>query len=135
LFVGRLTVGVSLLVETSRQHWPGRVSWQDAIDYAHAVKIDAMRLLGEFLKAAPKNTENAGMGRPNLGSTKKEVPKSQPRPLPETLGKDAHKVSSQAQKLATIAEQGNGLFEEVRSNKRPSPKPTGNCSPSRGNAR
>lgn len=31
---------------------------------------------------------------------------------------NAKKESSQAQKLATIAEQGNGLYDEVRSNKK-----------------
>lgn len=86
---------------------------EEAIAYAHAVKIDAMRLLGEFLKREPKNKGTLKRGPAVPKENSGQIPTRQ-----ELLGKDGRKVSSQAQKLAAIAESGNGLFEEVRSGKK-----------------
>jgi DNA modification methylase len=85
---------------------------QDSIDYAHAVKIDAMRLLGEMLKETPKNKGGQPMQKRSTCPKKEQVAPT----LPE-VGIN-RKESSQAQKLARIAADGDGLFDEVRSGKK-----------------
>jgi hypothetical protein len=79
--------------------------------------IDAMRMLGEFLKAAPKAT--GAKGNPG-GRGAKIVRSSGGTAQPPTLAESgiAKKESSQAQKLATIAAQGNGLYDEIRGNRK-----------------
>src|SRR5262245_12670295 len=46
---------------------------EEVIQYAHAVKVDAMTLLGEFLKQGPKNPGTRGQlkGKPGPGRGKK----------------------------------------------------------------
>src|SRR5262249_26229749 len=40
--------------------------------YVTAVKVDAMTLMGEYLKKGPKNTGTTGRGPPKIRQTKKE---------------------------------------------------------------
>lgn len=83
----------------------------EAIAYAHEVKIDAQRLLGEFLQDAGIHA-----GQP----AKRIIPSennsfSEPPKLPDigiTL-----KESSQAQQIATLAMEIPELFERVRGGK------------------
>ena len=81
----------------------------EAIGQATSVKIEAMRKLGEILQAAPKAIGTAGLGRPKLGGTKMEPPKSDAPTLDE-LGL-TKKESAVAQKLASLPEKA---FEQVR---------------------
>jgi len=87
---------------------------EESIQYAHTIKIDAMRLLGEFLKRAPKNKGGQPEQKRNSTCTKRVQVGSQE----QALGPGGRKIASHAQKLAMIAEQGNGLFEEVRSGRK-----------------
>ena len=72
---------------------------QDAIDYAHAIKIEALRRVGELLQATDRNTGAAGIGPPIavLGRNRNQ---DAPPTLAE-LGIDK-KLSSLAQKLADL---------------------------------
>ena len=82
-------------VYAQRQHLS-----QEAIGYATAIKVDAMTLLGEMLKAAPKN----GGGRPV-----KE--KTGPRVEPVSTLADLNitkKESSAAQALAGLKAKAPG---------------------------
>lgn len=69
---------------------------QDAIEYAHTIKTDAMALLGGFLKVAPKQHGARGIGTSG-------VPASNPTPQPPTLAKLGltKKDSAAAVRLAT----------------------------------
>lgn len=81
---------------------------EEAINYAHAIRIEALRLLGEMLKATPKNTGVVLAGR-DVGGSARELPKDQTPTLAD-LGVD-RKVSMVAQRLASLpAEQ----FQSVR---------------------
>jgi hypothetical protein len=86
----------------------------EAIAYATAIKVDAMTLMGEFLKAAPKNKGTAGEGRPRKGGPKREPPKNGAATQEELFGKGGKKVASTAQALATIKAEDPALHEEVR---------------------
>lgn len=86
---------------------------QEAIDYAHAIKIDAERLLGGYLKAAEKAEGQTHGGRKTkLGGTR-EVPPNAPPTLSD-LGL-SKKLSSEAQALHTIAETNPEQFGAIRS--------------------
>jgi hypothetical protein len=85
---------------------------QEAIDYAHAVKIDALALLGEFLSHSPKAKGCEHGGRRKIDGTRKEPSNVTPTLAASGISK---KVSSEAQSLAKIAAEGNGLLEEARS--------------------
>ena len=74
---------------------------EEAIGQAMAVKVEALRKLGEILKATPKSTGAKGIG-------KSAVPKEN-RTL-EDLGIDK-KTSAVAQKLAGLSQEA---FEQVR---------------------
>lgn len=78
---------------------------QDAIDFAHSVKIEALRRVGEMLKETPKNVgavpgKTGSKGKPVLDDT----------PTLADLGLDK-KTSSIAQKLADLPE---AEFKQVR---------------------
>lgn len=75
---------------------------EEAIDYAHAVKIEALRRLGELLKDTPKS-------KARFDGTGKEPSKNDALTLAD-MGLDK-KTSSIAQKLATLPAKD---FEEVR---------------------
>lgn len=83
---------------------------QEAIDYAHAIKIDAQRMLGGFLKQAPKSP---GPGRGKRGT--REVPLLSP-PL-AALGL-TKKESSTSQLLDTIAKEVPQEFTAIRAGKK-----------------
>jgi len=55
---------------------------QEAIDYAHGIKIEAQRLLGEFLKHAEKATGAKGIGpvAPSPSSRRLGWPRTAPGP-------------------------------------------------------
>lgn len=82
---------------------------EEAIDFAHSVKIEALRLLGEILKDTPKSEGRKLNGRDSFGGTRQEPPKNEARTLAE-MGVDK-KTSSMAQKLAALPAKA---FEEVR---------------------
>lgn len=83
---------------------------ESAINQATSVKVEAMRKLGEILRDTPKASGTAGVGRPKIGGTKKEPPKSDTPTLDE-LGL-SKKESAVAQKLASLSDEA---FEQVRS--------------------
>jgi hypothetical protein len=80
---------------------------KEAIDHAHAIMVDAMTLLGEFLKVMPK----APPGRPSKNGSHKE-PISKPPTLAE-VGV-SKKESSDAQILATVHRTKPELHAQVR---------------------
>lgn len=82
---------------------------QEAIDFAHAIKIEALRQLGSMLKETPRNTGVKLAGRDFFGGTKSEPPKISAPSLSD-LGIDK-KTSSIAQKLAALPP---AAFEEVK---------------------
>lgn len=75
---------------------------EEAVDYAHAVKIDALRKLGELLKDAPK-------AKARFDGTSKEPSRNGAETLAD-MGLDK-KTSSMAQKLASLPQKD---FEAVR---------------------
>jgi hypothetical protein len=86
---------------------------EEACRHAHTVVIDAMRGLGEVLKEGPKN--RGARGSKVTGS--KREPVKDDRPTLQNLGIDK-RTSSQAQAIATIAEEDPPFFEHVRSGQR-----------------
>jgi phage N-6-adenine-methyltransferase len=81
---------------------------QDSIDYAHAVKIDAMTLLGDFLRAQPKATGSRNLAIPERN-----------RPKCPTL-RDSNitlKESALSQKLSRLAEEKPQQHAAIRSAK------------------
>ncbi len=80
----------------------------DAIAYAYAVKIEALRQLGELLKETPKNEGTRLAGR-TIGGSTKELPKD-PTPTLADLG-IGKKTSMIAQQLADLPQ---ALFDQVR---------------------
>jgi hypothetical protein len=81
---------------------------EEAIDFAHAVKIEALRKLGEILKETPKNEGRRMNGR-DVGGSLREPP-TDDRPTLAELGVDK-KTSAMAQKLADLPDKD---FEAVR---------------------
>jgi len=81
---------------------------QDAIDYAHAIKIEALRRVGELLQATDRNTGVRVRGGTTGGPIVEPPAKDAPPTLAE-LGIDK-KLSSLAQKLADLPVQ---QFEQV----------------------
>jgi hypothetical protein len=80
-----------------------------AIEYAHAVKIDAQTLLGEFLKTAPKN--KGGQPSKRTGARKTPVP---PTYTDVGIGKSEAK---DARLLADLKQEDPDLHEAVRASK------------------
>lgn len=70
----------------------------EAIGYAHSIKIDALTRLGEMLKATPKNTGAKGIGPIVVPDENRNQP-----PTLADLGIDK-KVSMVAQQLASLPE-------------------------------
>jgi hypothetical protein len=88
---------------------------EDAIAYATSVRIDALTLMGEFLKAGPKHPGARG----NPGGRGARIVQSpngtaQPATQEQLFGKGGKKVASLAQALATIKAEDPALHEEVR---------------------
>lgn len=79
---------------------------QKVIDYAHAVKVEAMTLLGEFLKIAPK--ANGGDAQRTRFHKSTESP---PTLAQSGIGK---KESSAAQALANLKAADPETHEKVR---------------------
>lgn len=89
----------------------------EAINYATAIKVDAMTLMGEFLKAAPKNNGAAGRGEKGAkrGSLV-EPPIDQPPTLAEVgIGR---KESVTVQALAELKAKDPETHEKVRTGKK-----------------
>lgn len=80
---------------------------ESAISQATSVKVEAMRKLGEILKATPK--AKTRMNGKNFDGTKKE-PSKNDAPTLEELGL-SKKESAVAQQLASLSEEA---FEQVR---------------------
>lgn len=82
-----------------------------AINQATSVKVEAMRKLGEILKATPKNTGVAGKAGPGRGKPgAKKEPGLNEAPTLDELGL-TKKESAIAQKLAGLSDKA---FDEVR---------------------
>lgn len=81
---------------------------EENIAIAHSIKLEALRKLGEMLKAAPKAKGASGPGRGKAGS--KSGPAFNDAPTLAELGLDK-KTSSIAQKLADLPDEA---FEQVR---------------------
>lgn len=88
---------------------------QEAIDYAHAIKIDAERMLGGFLKAAEKQDGARGRTGGGTRGSKKE-PQPDAPPTLASLGL-TKKVSSASQALHAIAEKDPEQFAAIRAGK------------------
>ena len=88
-----------------------------AINYAHAVKIDAEVLLGQYLKIEPKAMGSRGQlaGRNSSGGTHKEPPEQTATPTLADLGL-TKKESVEAQLLADLAKRVPAKLEALRSN-------------------
>lgn len=85
---------------------------KEAIDSAHAVMVDALALMGEFLKVVEKNT--GAKGNPG-GRGAKIVRSSNTTAQPKLNDFDLTKQeSSDAQKLADIKARSPKLFEAIR---------------------
>lgn len=80
---------------------------EDAITYAHAIKIDAEVLLGGFLKATEKNTGAKGVGPIAVPDGYHNAPTL------EELGV-TKKLSAEAQALHTIAEEQPEQVEAIK---------------------
>ncbi len=84
---------------------------------ATACKIDAMTLMGEFLKVAEKNKGTKGSGINQ--HTKKVRSTNGTAPQPPKLSDSgiSKRESSDAQALATIKKKQPKLYEKVRAGK------------------
>ena len=82
---------------------------ESAISQATSVKVEAMRKLGEILKATPKNQGAKGLPGGGTRGAKKE-PRVEDAPTLEELGL-SKKESAVAQQLAGLSEEA---FEQVR---------------------
>lgn len=71
----------------------------ETVNRAAEIRTLAERQMGEFLKTMPKATGTAGAGRPSLGGSGRELPKSEPTLAEIGITK---KESSRAQQLASI---------------------------------
>jgi predicted phage tail protein len=85
---------------------------EEAERHATRIKVDALTLMGEFLREAPKNRGTAGKGRPVLGAPKIGAPKD-PTPTLAALGV-TFQESSEAQALAVLKDEDPDLHEKVR---------------------
>jgi len=80
----------------------------EAIGYAHAIKIEAMRRLGEMLKETPKRGPEHSTGGGSKGSRREPLPNAPPTLADFGLTK---KVSMISQKLADLPKE---QFDQVR---------------------
>jgi hypothetical protein len=87
---------------------------EEAEAYAHAIKVDAMTLMGELLKETEKATGGERGGRAAKDGSRKEPSFAAPTLAEVGISK---KESMQAQALATIRDEEPELFEEVRAGK------------------
>jgi hypothetical protein len=86
---------------------------KESIASAHAVIIDAMTLMGDYLRDAPKQEGARGRKGGGTRGSQKELQPDAP-PTLEALG-ISKKESSDSQALAAIKESDPGLHAEVRS--------------------
>ncbi len=91
---------------------------REVIGHAHALEIDAQRLMGEYLLRGEKNR---GGGEKGVGRRGKQCGTAlEPHSAPLTyaqLGIDK-KEAADAQTIANIAAEGNGLYDSIRSGKK-----------------
>lgn len=85
----------------------------EAIASAHRIRVDAMTMLGEFLRRAPKDKGAIGKAGPGRG---KRGAKSEPRLRGENLaGTDIpRKEAAMAQKLCVMAENDPERYKALR---------------------
>lgn len=86
---------------------------EECIAHATAIKVEAMALMGEFLRDAPK----APPGRPSKISSQAELISSPPT-QEDLLGKGGRKVASDAQVLARAKAEKPELFEAAVAGKK-----------------
>jgi hypothetical protein len=96
------------------RHHAGEKCGRPHIEYATEIKVDAMTLMGEFLKAAEKNQGTPGPGRGKVGA--KAGHKTEPAFSAPTLSSAgiSKRESSDAQALSTIKEKAPELHEQIR---------------------
>ncbi len=87
---------------------------REVIGHAHALEIDAQRLMGEYLLRAEKNQGGQPMQRKSTPTNSEGV---ETTPTYAQLGID-YKEASDAQTIAKIAAEGNGLYDSIRSGKK-----------------
>ena len=88
---------------------------EDAITYAHAIKIDAEVLLGKFLKETEKRSGKHSRGGGSSGTQR--VPLPDAPPTLEELGV-TKKLSAEAQALHTIAEEQPEQVKAIKERKK-----------------
>lgn len=86
---------------------------QEAINHAHAIKIQAKKLLGDFLRKAEKN--KGAKGSKVTGNKREPVKDSSPTLSDIGITK---KVSAESQELSQIAEEAPDEFSEIVANKK-----------------
>jgi hypothetical protein len=82
-------------------------------EHAHAIKVDALTLMGEFLKSEPKNKGAKG----SIITGAKRVPLKDNRPRLRDAG-ISKKESSTAQTLATLKQSRPELHQKVKAGAR-----------------
>lgn len=98
-----LDIAAAAEIYARRQHLS-----QEAIDYAHNIKIEALGQLGRMLKETPKATGGEHGGKARIDGSRAEP--SNPTPTLADIGLDK-KTSSIAQKLAALPLE---QFEQVK---------------------
>lgn len=88
---------------------------QEAIDYAHEIKIEALRLLGEYIKANPKAQGTRGQmhGRDVSGGSVLVPPEKQQPPTLVDLG-ISKRESAYSQRLAKMADEKPKAYEALK---------------------
>lgn len=87
---------------------------EDVIAHATAIRVDAMTLMGEFLKAGEKNKGTAGQakGRDSSGGSRMEPPEDDTPTLAE-IG-ISKKESSVSQRLVDVRDELPQVYDQVR---------------------
>lgn len=89
---------------------------QESIDYAHSVKVDAMTLMGDFLRRQEKRSAKHSQGGGSKGSKREPLPKAPPTLQEIGIGK---KESSTCQKLSVMSEKEPERHAAIRDAKTP----------------
>lgn len=88
---------------------------KENVTFAHAVEIDAFKLMGDYLRDAPKakGTQGQLKGKNSSGSTKVEPPEVDDTPTYAEAGIDK-KEAVTAQFLSVLSDVAPEVYEEVR---------------------
>lgn len=101
-----------MVMASAAEHYARKAKLGDqAVNYAHSIKIDAERLLGGFLRETEKNTGTRGQVSAFSGGTKAVPPGDVPTLADLGLSK---KLSAESQALHAIAEKSPEQFQAIR---------------------